>query len=126
RVPAEDVPRGRGDHEDEREHADRRGRRVGDDERKHGDEGDEHRRAGQDGSAVSHCARAAVLPNRPCGRIESTTTRAAKYTSGAHVGDHQTATTSLMTSRKTAAPIAPPMLPMPPRITIASSREMRS
>ncbi len=65
-------------------------------------------------------------PNSPCGLIESTITSAAKNTSGAHVGDHATATTSLTTSMNTAAAIAPPMLPIPPRITIANRREIRS
>ena len=73
-------------------------------------------------SLGAHCRSA----EQPCGLTDSTTTSTAKNTSGAQVGDHATATTSLITSRRTAAAIAPPMLPIPPRITIASSREIRS
>ena len=47
--------------------------------------------------SAAHCAaHGASEPNSPCGLIESTITSATKNTSGAHVGDHQTATTSLI------------------------------
>src|ERR1019366_513314 len=82
-------------------------------------------RSGTPSAHGAHWARTADLPNSPCGLTESTSTSATKNTSGAHVGDHME-TTSLITSMRIAAAMAPPMLPSPPRITIASSREIRS
>ncbi len=100
---------------------------ISDRERREDEQRDgNHGEADRTPAASAHCALTAVDPNRPCGLIESTITTAAKNTTGDHVGDHATATTSLITSRKIAAAIAPPMLPIPPRITIASSREIRS
>src|SRR5579859_3734697 len=73
-----------------------------------------------------HCFLASNFPNNPCGRTSRTTTSSIKKTVLAQTGDHTTAVTSSITSIPTEAIRAPCKLPMPPKIMMASRREIRS
>src|SRR5215469_8822682 len=103
--------------------------RVGVDKRKGYRHRERHHQSGRcypGLESLHHCALPEILPSKPCGRTSSMTISNTKNTVLAHVGDHTIAVTSSTTSANTAATSAPLSDPMPPKIMIASRREIRS